>query len=59
MIRKKLQKEPATDQCTNLCVMEKCKKLLNSREDSIDDVKKLLGFFAEMKAVNKEFFFDF
>ena len=38
---------------------KKCRKALYSREDDVDDVKKMLGFFAQMKAVNKEFFFDF
>ena len=56
---KKLRKEHAIEQCTNFCVIEICRKLLNSKEDSIDDVKKLLGFFAEMKVENNEFFFDF
>lgn len=32
---------------------------MNSRKDNVDDVQKLLSFFGEMKAVNKEFFFDF
>lgn len=32
---------------------------MNSKKDNCDDVQKLLSFFGEMKAVNKEFFFDF
>lgn len=36
-----------------------CRKAINSQEDIRDDINKLLSYFGEMKACNKEFFFDF
>ena len=39
-------------------MQKKCSKARNSREDDVNDVHKLVSFFAEMKAANEEFFFD-
>jgi hypothetical protein len=39
--------------------LQKCRRVKNSKADDVDDVLKLLSFFGEMKAINKEFFFDF
>lgn len=36
-----------------------CRKAINSQEDIRDDINKLLSYFGQMKACNKEFFFDF
>ena len=39
--------------------MYECRKAKNSREDDVDDVDKLMSFFAEMKATNDEFYFEY
>ena len=35
-----------------------CRKAKNKREDNVNDVGKLIAFFAEMKAANPKFFLD-
>ena len=37
----------------------KCKKQKFAREESEDDVKKLLDFFEKMQKINPEFFYDY
>ena len=37
----------------------KCKKQKFAREESQDDIKKLLDFFEKMQKINPEFFYDY
>ena len=40
-------------------LLSNCKKYQFTKEETEDDVKKLLAFFEDMQEINPEFFYDY